>query len=209
MNNSKFIFKSSILLYSILFAAGVKSQNTLDVLGLSSTNQCNVAFSVRQLSTTYTGPIMRVRVKSLYYDVYPDPSSDKEISLNSPISSSISQFTDPVQSRTGSNLASLSAADAYVAIWYDQSGNGNNLYQSTANFQPNIISKSAILKKNNKPMVTWLNSITRINIIEAQAEFRKFLRLTSSISSNAQVVVVNYFDVNDEDGFLLGDNGFF
>ena len=80
------LFKLYIYLFSLLFSVELNAQNTLDALGLTSSNLANVAFSVRQLSTNYTGPLMRVRVGSLYYDVYPDASSDKEISLSSKIS---------------------------------------------------------------------------------------------------------------------------
>ena len=137
--------KLNVFLFLILITVSLKAQNALNVIGLSSSNQANVAFSVRKLSSSYSGPLMRVRVNSDYYDVYPDASTDKEISLSSRISSSISQFTESISAITSANLASLSASDAYVAIWYDQSGNGNDLKQSISINQPKIIEGGIII----------------------------------------------------------------
>ncbi len=197
-------FKLYIFLFLFFFTIVLNAQNTLDVLGLNSSNQSNVAFSVRQLSTSYSGPLMRVRVGSLYYDVYPDASSDKEISLNSPISTSLSQFTDPVSAITGANLSSLNATDAYVAIWYDQSGIGNHLKQSLSNNQPQIIESSIIIKENSKPYIKW-TSIPYTGI-PPDGYVRQFLSLTNPLSINGQVIVVNKFATDDDHGFLLGDN---
>ena len=45
---------------------------------------------------------------------------------------------------------------AYVTTWYDQSGNGRNVTQSTAINQPPIIEDSTIVKLNGKPVLSFM-----------------------------------------------------
>jgi hypothetical protein len=183
--------RKSIFVYLLILSTLMEAQtisNTLDVIGLTSSQPANVAFSVRKLSTSYNGPLFRLLVGSYYYDVYPDASSDHQISMTSKISSSVVSFGDPISPATNANLSSLSATMAYVAIWYDQSGNGNNLSQSITGSQPKIIESSSIITENGRPFVYW-DGIPRK------------LELNNVLNTNGQVIVVNKFNT---DGFLLG-----
>jgi hypothetical protein len=208
-----------IVFISIFFFTNSYAQNnTLDILGLSSSNQPNVAFSVRKLSSDYTGPLMRVRIGSTasstltYYDVYPDASSNGEISLNSEVSSAISSITPTISPKVlGSTLRSKlnSETEAYVGIWYDQSGNQNNLSNGYEVNQPKIISMTSIITANNKPVLYWWD----VDIIRNNRYGRHvvYLQLGNSINTNGQVIIVNKFGPNitgtdGSDGFLLGDN---
>jgi hypothetical protein len=208
-----------IVFISIFFFTNSYAQNnTLDILGLSSSNQPNVAFSVRKLSSDYTGPLMRVRIGSTasstltYYDVYPDASSNGEISLNSEVSSAISSITPTISPKVlGSTLRSKlnSETEAYVGIWYDQSGNQNNLSNGYEVNQPKIISMTSIITANNKPVLYWWD----VDIINDNRYGRHvvYLQLGNSINTNGQVIIVNKFGpkipgTSGNDGFLLGDN---
>jgi hypothetical protein len=42
-----------------------------------------------------------------------------------------------------------SGKDGYVVTWYDQSGNGNDITQSTASSQPQLVSSGAVLTKGS------------------------------------------------------------
>jgi hypothetical protein len=187
-----------ILLLLLIVSQITQAQNTLDIIGLSSMQPANVAFSVRKLSSTYTGPLFRLLVGANYYDVYPDASVDQHFSMASKISAAIS-YSAPIASPTSASLSSLAITNAYVAIWYDQSGNANHLRNSNSTELPTIIYNGNITIEgpNNKPFLKWVG---------ASNEYSKYLALTSSITNNGQVIIVNKFD---QDGFLLGDNNIF
>jgi hypothetical protein len=71
----KWMFKILVFVGLILtIVAPAVAQNTLTALGVTS--GATVAYSVRQLSTSYTGPLMRIRnnTNNNLYDVWPDAS---------------------------------------------------------------------------------------------------------------------------------------
>jgi hypothetical protein len=77
------------------------------------------AYSVRALNSFYTGPLLRVRRES------DNAERDIRALYNGELDTSA--------------LASFSAGtNAYVAVWYDQSGNANHATQTTAASQPKI-----------------------------------------------------------------------
>jgi hypothetical protein len=90
-------------------------------------------YSLRALNSSYTGPIVRVRraSDSAETDVYALYNGD----LNT---SAIESF--------------CTGTDGYVAVWYDQSGEGNDAEQATAASQPKIYDASTGgLLDNGKP----------------------------------------------------------
>ena len=116
----------------------LKAQNILDNINASlSSSGLKAAYSLRLLSNYYSGPLIRIRVNSNYYDVYPD--QNLTISLNSPISSAIA-FGDG-KAAPSDILSSLNATDAYIGKWFDQSGYGVDASQSQNQvYQPKVIS---------------------------------------------------------------------
>lgn len=58
---------------------------------------------------------------------------------------------------TASLLSFVGAGDGFVTTWYDQSGNGHNVTQSTLLNQPNIVSSGSLITMGGLPAV---NSIT-------------------------------------------------
>ena len=89
------------------------------------------AYSLRQLSTTYEGPAIRVRRSS--------DNAEQDIGFTSG-----GLDTTTLTSFCGSG-------DGFVTTWYDQSGNSNNAAQTTAANQPQIVSSGAIITDNGKP----------------------------------------------------------
>jgi len=91
------------------------------------------AYSLRRLSANYAGPVVRVR-----------RSSD-----NTEQDFTATQVTD------GTLVAFCGAGDGFVRTWYDQSGNGRNVEQTTTASQPQIVSNGALLTKNSKPTIDF------------------------------------------------------
>jgi Alpha-L-arabinofuranosidase B, catalytic len=96
------------------------------------------AYSVRKLRTAYTGSAIRVRRSS--------DNTEQNIGF------------------TAGNLditaltSFCSGTNGFVTTWYDQSGNGINLTQTTAGNQPQIVSSGAILTQNGKPSISFNGS---------------------------------------------------
>lgn len=85
----------------------------------------SAAYGVRRLRTRYIGAILRVRRSSdnAEIDVGFDPAGNLNTTL--------------LLSHCGSN-------SGFVTTWYDQSGNGRNLTQSTNGAQPRIVNAGVI-----------------------------------------------------------------
>ena len=90
------------------------------------------AYSVRKLRGAYTGDALRVREDSgnTEADIGFDANGDLD--------------TAAIASHCGS-------ANGFVVTWYDQSGNGNDLTQSTASDQPEIYNGQARLRSTADP----------------------------------------------------------
>jgi hypothetical protein len=96
------------------------------------------AYSIRKLSSSYSGSCMRIRRSS--------DNSEQDIGfVNGELdTAAISTF--------------ISSSNAFVTIWYDQSGNGVNATQSTALSQPQIAANGVIWTINSKPTIYALNT---------------------------------------------------
>ena len=151
-------FKYSLIVWVILFYSNIaNAQNTLNKInGLSSTT-ASVAYSLRQLSNGYTGPLVRIKVGSSFYDVYPDVSTTK-FSLSSKISAAIVNYNDGVAAAGANALSTIisGTTDATVAIWYDQSGNGVHVLRSNPNAK--IITAGSINTIFGQPTIYFSGS---------------------------------------------------
>jgi len=97
-----------------------------------------VAYSMRRLSSTYSGPLVTIRRgnDNAEKDFYPDAS--QELSLTS---------TDGA----GTDLNTwIGSENGFIKTWYDQSGNANNAEQLTASAQAQIINSGALNTNNSK-----------------------------------------------------------
>ena len=151
------MMKTLFTLIFLLTAFYANAQNTLDkITGLSSTT-ASVAYSLRQLSTSYSGPLVRIKVGSSFYDVYPDATSTK-FSLSSKISAAIGTYDAAVAAASTNALSTIisGSTDATVAIWYDQSGNGVNVLRSDPNAK--IITAGSINTIFGQPTIYFSGS---------------------------------------------------
>ena len=112
----------------------VSNPLTLDKLGLDNSVTATGAYALRRLSTAYTGPLARIvysyNTAPVYYDVYPDASAAGAFSLSSPIFPVGSALDAGVHPPTGATLNDIIGSGNFtVALWYDQSGNNNNVFK--------------------------------------------------------------------------------
>jgi hypothetical protein len=148
-----------LILFSVLVcSSNLNAQNNLNrITGLSSTT-ASVAYSLRQLSTSYTGPLVRIKVNSLFYDVYPDATT-YNFTLSSKISASISTYNAAVSAASANALSSIITAgttNATVAIWYDQSGNAVHVLNASA--LATIITSGTINTMNGQPTINFTST---------------------------------------------------
>lgn len=106
--------------------------NTLDMTG-NPTATPLVAFSLRQLSSAYTGKAIQVQLSNgATQDIGFTPAGDLD---------------------TASLKTFVGGGTGYVRTWYDQSGNGYNATQTTAADQPTIMISGVINRDNGQPSV--------------------------------------------------------
>jgi hypothetical protein len=94
------------------------------------------AYSLRKLSSSYSGSAIRVRRSS--------DNTEQDIGFN------VFGELDTV-----SLTAFAGAGDAFVKTWYCQSGNSNDATQTTTANQPQIVSSGAVIVENGKPAVQF------------------------------------------------------
>ena len=119
------------------------------------------AYSLRKLSTSYSGNCIRVRRSS--------DNTEQNIGF-------VSDTLD-----TASLLTFVGANNGFVVTWYDQSGNANNATQSTALYQPNIVTSGNVNLLNSKPT------------IKVSANY---MIQTSGVNASSAFFVANYTSLN-------------
>ncbi len=119
------------------------------------------AYSVRQVNSNYSGPIMRVDNGYTELDIYPLINGDLD--------------TEAIIQHANVNPFTRSAG---VSVWYDQSGNGNDAAQTTNASQPLICDNGAVIYENGKPAVKFdgsddvlFTSNTSINVGSQRNDF--------------------------------------
>lgn len=96
----------------------------------------SAAYSLRLLRNQYTGSAIRVRRSS--------DNAEQNIG-----------FTNSGNLDTNALKTFCTSTNGFVTTWYDQSGNGNNVTQTTAANQPQIVRNGVILSENSKPAITF------------------------------------------------------
>ena len=149
------MFRWLFVALSLNFCIQAEAQNVLDNLGLTAATPSAVAYSLRKLSSTYDGPVLRIRKSSdgELRDVYFDGTG--VLSLSSPVSDAGGGAA------TSSSLTTwIGSSSGTVAIWYDQSGNARNITAAVAN-QPLIVESGSILSNAaGKPWVQFNGTTT-------------------------------------------------
>lgn len=118
----------------LLLTGYVKAQLSLDYAGLSSGTPAASAYSLRQLSSSYTGYAIQVR------------RSSDDATQNIGFNASHELDTASLKSFVGSG-------NGYVTIWYDQSGNARDMSQAATASQPSIINSGTLYYRNGKPTI--------------------------------------------------------
>jgi hypothetical protein len=103
---------------------------------LDTYSGATAAYSLRRLSTAYTGNLIRVRRSS--------DNTEQDIGYNS------SNVLDET-----ALTSFVGAGNGFITTWYDQSGNGYNTVQTTAANQPRIVNSGTVDKENSKPCAVF------------------------------------------------------
>jgi hypothetical protein len=156
---------------------------------LDTYSGASAAYSLRKLSSTYSGNCIRVRRSS--------DNTEQNIGF-------VNNVLD-----TASLLSFVGAGNGFVTTWYDQSGNTKNATQTTAASQPKIVSSgNLITTSNGKITVDCYNSSMGNTIVNnsgtAQAVFSVYQNETTLNASvfalpfgtyNAQGLSGDYFGI--------------
>jgi hypothetical protein len=140
---------STIQSYKIFYetsGAGCPNSSTFDLAvtsaftGLLDTyTGSQAAYSLRRLSSTYTGNLIRVTKK-----------------VSNVISTTDIGYNSSNELDTAALATFASGADngeVKVDIWYDQSGNSNNVTNSTYSQLPKIYESGSLITENSKPAI--------------------------------------------------------
>ena len=119
-----------------LICLNSSAQNTLDLVGLSGDAPASYAYSIRKLSSTYTGNSIQVRRSS------DDRTQDIGFNLDGELNQA-------------DLLNFVGANNGFITTWYDQSGNGKHLTQATNSKQPRIVNAGTIDRVNGMPTLTF------------------------------------------------------
>lgn len=168
------------------------------LLDRSFAANATAAYSLRKISSSYSGPAVQIRRASDNVEVNVNFDSDGVVSLNSTISNVTEETTgtspDPdstsattlgefVANASYTDADSLGATDsALVQNWYDQSGNSNDAIQSTAGSQPQIVSNGSLVTQNGKPALKMSSNSIKLAVLNSKATF-KFLHDGSDSST--------------------------
>ena len=117
----------------ILSSHGIIASQIQSFVGLLDTYpNAAAAYSVRKLRAAYTGSAIRVRRSS--------DNTEQDIgftALGNLDESALTTF--------------CSGTNGFITTWYDQSGNSENIVQSTAVVQPKIVNSGSVILTNGKP----------------------------------------------------------
>lgn len=146
---------------------GLYSANSQSALGftglLDDYPNAAAAYSVRRLSSTYTGSLIEVRRST--DNATQDIGYDSNGNLD-----------------TAALLSFVGAENGFVRTWYDQSGNSNDATQSTAANQPQIITSGTLNTLGTKPAINFNNDYLDI---PSTTDFQGFLDVYKSWNSTS------------------------
>ena len=134
---------------------------------LDTYGSADFAFSIRKLSSSYTGPCMRVRRSS--------DSAEQDINF-------VNDFID-----TTSMLSFVGGGNGFVTKWYDQSGNNNDSSNGAGSGQPQIISSGSLV----------VSSVNGKPIVYQNGNIYKTLQLTSAVPFGnlfVQIALIDKFN---------------
>jgi len=131
------------------------------------------AYSLRQLSSTYTGPAIRVRVDTVGQPEYNIGFVDGELD------------TAALEGYCTGGLS------AFVTTWYDQSGNGNDATQGTDANQPQIVSGGSVILENGKAAINWDGGSRYLDSSYTGGSMTSYISVLSSEAANKRAWTFN------------------
>ena len=108
------------------------------------------AYSLRSLSNSYADPVVTVRRSS---DDAEEDFTAAEVS-------------------DGTLAAFAGAGDAFVKQWWDQSGNASHASQTTAGYQPKIVSSGVVVLEEGKPAIRFDGSDDFFEVPSSNSSFK-------------------------------------
>jgi len=155
------------------------------------------AYSLRKLSSTYTGACLRVR-RTTTTPTVTTTTVDLSFDVNNTISfnSAITYVSGTVTLATnlGQFAASTTNPDGvntnqsiFVVTWFDQSGNGKNPTMATASNQPRLVNAGTLETKDSKVAVRFVRaSVTRLFLTDTSMNINNLSQyiVTSLITTN-------------------------
>lgn len=137
----------------ILATHGIVGSSIVQFTGLlDDYSGAAAAYSLRLLSSTYTGDAIRVRRAS--------DNTEQDIGFvnNELDTSTLETF--------------CSGTNGFVKTWYDQSGNANDASQTTAANQPQIVSSGSVILENGKASLQFdgSNDVLNTALISSSTE---------------------------------------
>jgi hypothetical protein len=142
------------------------------------------AYSLRNLSWSYGGPVVRVR-----------RSSDNT-----------EQDFTATQVTNGTLTTFCGAGNGFVRTWYDQSGNGRNAQQTTTANQPQLVSSGSLLLQGTRPALTFDGTNDTLLVNAPTTAFRSnptSIILVANIASYASERCL--FDVGNNKAITYGN----
>ena len=133
------------------------------------------AYSLRKLSSAYTGDAIKVRRSS--------DNTEQDIGFvdNELDTSSLLSFVGTGGTDNG-----------FVKTWYDQSGNANDATQTTAANQPQIVSSGSVILENGKPALKFDGSDDYFNLttsIATNVDYTAFQVVKRNATSTVSITM--------------------
>jgi len=126
--------------------------------------RATVAYSLRKLNSSYNGPLLTIRRDS--------DNAETNIGF----------YRYTLDTQAISSFAG--AGSAYVKVWYDQSGNGNNMQRLTTTVQPLIYRSGSLITEGVQPAIYFTSSynmttVSSVNVPQPYSMFRVMKRLVA------------------------------
>mgnify|MGYP005827143101 CR=1 FL=1 len=179
------------MIISIMSTIGALARNKSFKGLLDAYSGAAVGCSLRRLRTAYSGNCIKVR----------RASDSAELDIG---------FVDNVLD-TASLETFCSGTDGFVSVWYDQSGNGNNLTQTSASGQSQIVSSGSVILENGKPCLDYnINSYDSTYLLNDDANFliSMVIRVDTEQDSNPRYLSLVSSSVNLQIGHNTDDKYF-
>lgn len=171
----KFIYIDENLGWLAVNASALKIQAVAVIqLFLDKYPNANIALSLRKLSSTYTGPCIRVRRSS--------DNSELDIGF----------FDNNLD--VNALLSFVGSGDGFIFKWYNQSGKTYRFEQATLSRQPKIVTNGSLVIQNDKPSVRFdgtthleIPSISNYEIVASDTKTSIFAAFQSDVVEGALI----------------------